>query len=98
MSHRGPVAVLHGSDPDLSISRASLFCRCRETSCVCSRSQENNIEGYGKAALSRGLLGGCHPFYRMLANRPLQKAASEFHKVSPLLSLCLMDFVSCLPE
>lgn len=47
---------------------------------------------------SRGLLDGFHSFYRMLANRPLQKAVSEFDKISPLLILSLMDFVSCLPE
>lgn len=61
-------------------------------------SQENNIEAYGKAALPRGLLDGCHCFYRMVANRPLQKAAGELDKISPLLILSLMDFVSCLPE
>lgn len=47
---------------------------------------------------SRALLDGLRGFYRMLANRPLQKAASEFGEISPLLILCLMDFVSCLPE
>lgn len=56
----------------------------------------------------RGLWKGCiipgafrmvfHGFYRMLAHRPLQKAVSEFDKISPLLILSLMDFVSCLPE